>query len=51
MTGAMSGGPRRALRGGCWWFGARHARAAFRNAYDPSHRDDGMGLRLMRRRS
>jgi formylglycine-generating enzyme required for sulfatase activity len=44
-------GPARAYRGGSWWFDAQDARAAFRDARDPSRRDGFLGLRLSRGRA
>lgn len=39
----------RAFRGGSWWLDAQFARAAFRDARDPSNRGGALGLRLVRR--
>ena len=39
----------RARRGGSWIVDARNARAACRDASDPSNRSVLLGLRLMRR--
>ena len=49
MPVAVSDRPVRACRGGSWFFDARHARAAFRDARDPSNRGGALGLRLVRR--
>ena len=49
MPVAVSDRPVRACRGGSWFFDARHARAAYRFAVDPSHLYGALGLRLMRR--
>jgi formylglycine-generating enzyme required for sulfatase activity len=39
---------RRVVRGGSWDYGRDHARAAFRNIYDPAGRDYNLGFRVMR---
>ncbi|MBL8616772.1 MAG: SUMF1/EgtB/PvdO family nonheme iron enzyme [Deltaproteobacteria bacterium] len=44
-------GPFRALRGGSWINTALPARAAYRDARDPSERNGGLGLRLSRGRA
>ena len=44
-------GPLRAHRGGSWGNHARDARAAYRDADDPSYRDGFLGLRLSRGRA
>jgi formylglycine-generating enzyme required for sulfatase activity len=44
-------GPSRAVRGGSWLGDAHFARAAYRNASDPSFQFDFLGLRLSRGRA
>jgi hypothetical protein len=46
--GGGQAGPNRANRGGSWRNDAQNARAAYRNANDPSKRNDNLGLRLSR---
>jgi len=46
-TGPESGSYR-VIRGGSWFNDPRHARSAYRNAYDPGARGDGLGFRLVR---
>ena len=38
----------RVLRGGCWYYDARSTRVSYRNNYDPTYRDGGLGFRLSR---
>ena len=45
---ASDAGSLRVRRGGSWHSGARHVRAAYRYAYDPSGRDVSLGFRLAR---
>src|SRR5262245_15513503 len=42
-----AGGRFRALRGGSWKNQATACRAAYRNAFDPHHRDSATGLRIV----
>jgi len=41
-------GSSRVVRGGSWYSSARNVRAAFRNRFDPSSRDNDLGFRLAR---
>jgi formylglycine-generating enzyme required for sulfatase activity len=42
-----SDGADRVIRGGCWHYGTRICRSAFRNRLDPRDRDDDLGFRLL----